>query len=497
MNYRAPVGSQRFDEATSPETATATRVSLLAKIGFALFTSLAFAYTTVFLVLRRLLLATVSVPAHILPQWRWLEQCGRASLGIALALVAESALLLRPSVSISLPLMPAAGMEFLFTALLFVLAILGGYAALRIPSGLGELHRSSDPRKSLLARQLRNPLDAVFVRLSLRQSALVSLPFFAVIAPQLNSPLVIVLYILIVALCSETFELLDHTTIHRSVFAPSKAANRSIRTLLKALALWHDYVATIMMARVPFRYRVQHVFVHHVENNGPDDPQTTLRYDRTSYFDFCRFALSSCASALIPWDIARYLVRKKRYRPLTLLVLGTLGWFGLIVVLAYWNAAAALILISMRLAAGVGIALLNFSEHGLVDPEAPSSIYRNALTVQVRDDDHGSLGADFHIAHHLHPGRHWSVLAEDARNNADTYRNQGVIIHREPESFLRKLLLRRFDLIAASCITKGLSLTDMTAEIQRRARPRRKEPQSALVRRADRLLANVAAQILI
>ena len=48
---------------------------------------------------------------------------------------------------------------------------------------------------------------------------------------------------------------------------------------------------TLLTIRMPEFYRIQHVYVHHVEDNGPDDTQSTMAYDRTSFLDYSRHAL--------------------------------------------------------------------------------------------------------------------------------------------------------------------------------------------------------------
>jgi fatty acid desaturase len=156
------------------------------------------------------------------------------------------------------------------------------------------------------------------------------------------------------------------------------------------------------------------------------------------------------------------------------------------------------VILSIRFSSGVGSALLNFYEHGLIDPTNPLNIYGNASTVQIQDeDDHGSLGGDFHIAHHLHPGRHWSLLIEEVKNSEDVYRERNVIVYRDTKSVVRDLLRKRFYDIAFHCVLNGVSPEEMAAEIQRRATSRQQKRQRALVHRVDGLLSELAARVLI
>ena len=86
-------------------------------------------------------------------------------------------------------------------------------------------------------------------------------------------------------------ETLDHTNIHTRVFSPKIGASPRIKALLSTLQFYFEYVFSVLTSRAPGFYRVQHVYVHHVEANGPLDTQTTLPYDRTS---------SSSISAVTP-----------------------------------------------------------------------------------------------------------------------------------------------------------------------------------------------------
>jgi hypothetical protein len=113
------------------------------------------------------------------------------------------------------------------------------------------------------------------------------------------------------------------------------------------------------------------------------------------------------------------------------------------------------------------------------------------------DDDHGTLGNDLHIAHHLHPGRHWSQLIEEARANATLYRDRRAIVYRDTRGVVRKILMRRFDELAESCDAGGLESSDIVRELQRRAEGPTSTTRRGRVRRLDEWLAEFAGKVLI
>lgn len=369
---------------------------------------------------------------------------------------------------------------------------------LAVPARLSDL---SPPKSSALwriATHLRHPMDAIFTVLTLMHSALLLPATLALLIPGLRSPLMLALYVVVVFACAESFELVDHTNIHNQVFRASRHARPITKALLGVLTWWHECILTVIMTRTPGWYRIHHVFVHHAENNGPGDPQSTLPYDRTSYLDFCRYALRMAASGVVPWDTALYLWRRRRTKAFWLLVLQGVCFAALMGALTfcYWPAAA--IMLALRLAAGVDAALLNFHEHGLIDPDDPLDVYRNSSTVLSRDaEDHGGLGGDFHIAHHLHPGRHWSRLVADARTNADTYRTRGVVVFSEPQSIVPRLWLRRFDVIAACSARGRWCERDGAAEIERRGRAGYASQRSPAAASADQFIGRLAARFLV
>ena len=383
-----------------------------------------------------------------------------------------------------------------FVALLAI-SISGTRRALELPRGLDEIKVPRSSFERLAARYVANPLDAVFVRLTVGISAVILPSFAGVLVPVTCSPYVMVLYVLLMMTCAEPFELVDHTNMHNRVFFANRDCSTVSRTALRCLALWQEYGLTLAMTRIPHRYRVQHLYVHHIENNGPTDPQSTIRYDRTSYFAFSRFALKMGVNSTFPWGVSRYLFRVGRYRALVVLHANLLGYVAFLIALTILNLPAAILIIALRFSSGTGATLLNFYEHGLIDPSDVQNLYRNAVTIAIlHENEHGSLGNDFHVAHHAHPGRHWSQLIEEARASVALYGQKDAIVFRDARAVVRNLLRRRFDALAAQCELNGRSPSALAQELQRRAGQRLEGP-NVLARRLDHWFGEFAGRFLI
>ena len=110
--------------------------------------------------------------------------------------------------------------------------------------------------------------------------------------PSTINYLVIVGYTVMLLLTQLPQEITDHTNIHTRIFQPKLGATPRVKRLLGWLQVYFECVLTLLVARVPGYYRVQHVHIHHTEDNGPADSQTTLPYDR---YELPRFQLPRVA----------------------------------------------------------------------------------------------------------------------------------------------------------------------------------------------------------
>ena len=267
------------------------------------------------------------------------------------------------------------------------------------------------PLEGWLARVLHHPVDAVFARVWVANSILMVPLTTLLILPNTINYFVIVAYATALLLGQFPQEVLEHTNIHTRVFSSKVGASPRIKALLKALQFYFEYIFALLTCRVPGFYRVQHVYVHHVEDNGPLDTQTTLPYDRTSFFDFSRHAFWQGLDLVSGGLLIGYLKRKGKMRQIREVIRGLAIWYGVLLIIAIFNPIAAAYLFLSRFLGGTFITLVTFYQHGLVDPNEMHEVH--AHTIDYAGSEHGNLGFDYHVEHHLKPARHWSHYYEE------------------------------------------------------------------------------------
>lgn len=152
-----------------------------------------------------------------------------------------------------------------------------------------------------------------------------------------------------------------------------------------------------------FYYHHKH---HHVEDNGPDDLSSTIRYQRDSGIDLsiylARFVF------LIWFELPLYYIRKGR----SALGLKYFAWEGAsyaVVVLMtkyHWRAGLMTLIIPL-IQWRIAVMTNNWAQHTLIDEVDPASSFRSSITlIDVVANRHG-LNDGYHTSHHLSPIRHW------------------------------------------------------------------------------------------
>ena len=361
------------------------------------------------------------------------------------------------------------------------------------PDTFPELRASIASRalERLLARHLHHSIDAIFTRVWLANSiAIIPLSVLLVLPASINY-LVIVGYTVMLLLTQLPQEITDHTNIHTRIFQPQLGAKPHVKRLLGWLQVYFEWVLTLLVARVPGYYRVQHIYVHHTEDNGPADSQTTLFYDRTSFLDFSRHAFRQGVDLVTGWWVLRYLYRKGKIRPMREVARGLALWYAILMVLIVLNPIAALVLFSSRFLGGNILSLIAFYWHGVVDPEDHQGAHGNSI--EYVGSGHGNLGDDFHAVHHLRPGRHWSHYYEEFTKQ-EQRGHPGIIMQKDafgPLRLVAALWRRDFSVIGRHARLGEVTGDELARIIEERTRPEAGPCRTGLMDSFDRVLGRV------
>jgi fatty acid desaturase len=325
-----------------------------------------------------------------------------------------------------------------------------------------------------LARSIRTPEDAVFVWPVLRAMILTAPYVVAGLALRISVPCAL-LYLVGLLRSADELETFLHYDAHARAFAPRAGAGIVTRGILQTARACSAAVFGVPLARAPQWYESQHLGVHHAENNGKDDTQTTMTYSAASVADFVRYCGAFVMSGLFSVDICSYLWKKKRSRLLKRLTVGLLFYYTAIVLLGLIQPAVACLLLIGRALILSNYAVIAMSEHGLCDASAAHPASHACTWIS---EGFGSYGDDYHAEHHAHPGVHWTALAESFRRNAARYGPLDTLLIEWPRDRLCLLtMLWAGDWQALSC---GMKLVDGTAPppelIRRRAVRARRAP---------------------
>ena len=343
------------------------------------------------------------------------------------------------------------------------------------------------------AANLHNPLDAAFTRVFIGNAiAMIPVTVLLLIPSTLNY-FVVALWSAALLLVLFPQDLIEHTHMHNRVFTPRIGSTPRVKRILAMCQWLFEYPVTLLTIRMPEFYRVQHVYVHHVEDNGPDDTQSTMAFDRTSFLDFSRHALVQGLDLLTGCLIIPYLQRKGKKRQLRELLQGMAVFYADVAVIALFNPIAAVLILVSRLVGGQILSFFAFFQHGLIDPRDVLNVHGN--TINYEGDEHGHLGADFHVEHHLKPARHWSVYRDEAEKETAGHDegHRAMVVEKgfyTPLGMMRALWTRDYAGIAARANMRGLGddPAALASLMQARTRPIGEAERTGWMATADRWL---------
>ena len=199
------------------------------------------------------------------------------------------------------------------------------------------------------------------------------------------------LLLFVVSFSFSDFERIEHVSSHSAHGKMLIAGNApwwaSVAESLRRYLVWP------LFGWYPNWYYVSHALHHHVENNGPADWQSTIRYSRASVLDFTKATTWLSLNGLIPLETFFYLAQRRGWRFYRILARGWLWYLALMAAVMLVQPLATLILLALRATTGIGGYLFVGSWHGFHDPTRPY-------------DPAASNQALAHYAHHMNPRIH-------------------------------------------------------------------------------------------
>lgn len=220
----------------------------------------------------------------------------------------------------------------------------------------------------------------------------------------------------------------------------------------RAVEFLRRYVVWPLFGWFPDMYFVTHALHHHVENNGPADWQSTIRYDRTSILDFAKSVTWFGINVAVPIDTVYYLAQKRRFRLLGRLLRGLAFGFALLAGLAIVEPVLFVALAANVLFAGFAMYRFAGIWHGFHDPS-------HAYHVEAANQ---SL---IHYAHHAQRRVHLRDLEGLARVVREIERPSPVFTLRPefesrlPFWQLQGLLWKKDFALAAECLVEHNTVT--------------------------------------
>lgn len=168
-----------------------------------------------------------------------------------------------------------------------------------------------------------------------------------------------------------SFTLMLHNHIHNGGLLATKYS-------------WFDnlwpYILEPLMGHTWHSYYYHHIKHHHVENNGPDDLSSTVRYQRDELVDF--FIYITRFTLFIWLELPLYFFRKKRPLYGAKVAFWELSNYLFIALMAKHNLRASLfVLIIPLIQMRVGLMIGNWGQHALIDKVEPTSDLRSSITL--------------------------------------------------------------------------------------------------------------------
>ena len=242
---------------------------------------------------------------------------------------------------------------------------------------------------------------------------------------------------------------LHHNDMHNAIMSVGERGNVNVYNMFLRCShfLFHNWTL-LLHGRIKYRYEVQHICCHHVENNGLDDLESTLWYDRSSIWDFSKFACWMIWYQLTHISLADYLYSRKKWKGLKLLGLG-LSQF-VCCCLFLFTVEITLFFIFLQVWWSYVAAFDAWYWHCFNDVTINDLIYGNSMCLKKP----GWCNSGDHIAHHIRPSLEWYKVPKLIEEKRNQYQSFGpLIFHFKDEKFFYHLMCRDFTKLESSLVS--------------------------------------------
>jgi fatty acid desaturase len=208
-----------------------------------------------------------------------------------------------------------------------------------------------------------------------------------------------------------------HATMHRPAFT---RAGGWVQT-------WMQWGLGPLVGCTPTSYQVHHMGMHHPENNLSTDLSTTLPYQRDRFSHFLHYWARFFFVGLP--QLAGYLQSRGRSKLTQKLLLGELGWIGLVLLVGWFNLPAAIgVLVVPWFILRWAMMCGNFAQHAFVDVADANNAYRNSTSLINSPHNRKCYNDGYHAVHHVKANLHWSEMAQWYDDHREEFARQDAVV---------------------------------------------------------------------
>ncbi len=271
------------------------------------------------------------------------------------------------------------------------------------------------------------------------------------------------------------FILMVHVVSHRPT---------TFRRRHRWIFTWVQWGVGPLLAMTPNTYYAHHLEMHHREGNLPTDLSSTMAFQRDSPIGFLKYFLRFLFGIML--ELTLYMWRRRRFKQIRRMLFGEFCYYALVIALFRINPVATVVVFVVPFVTTRFLMMLgNFAQHSLIDPDEPTSPYRNTVTCINIEINKWGYNDGYHIGHHLQPALHWLEYPKELARNRDVYAREGAVIFDgvDPLFVWLGLMGRRYEWLARHVVRLGgpMSDADVARMLRARAQPIPAAKRAALV----------------